>query len=185
MTKIGNLKTIVGPMYAGKTSKILQDILWLNHQNHKVLVLKPQIDDRYSKDSISTHDRLSFPCFSMRDWQNVLDHYNLKSYNYHTVFLDEIQFMCTKQTMEIVHQMLVDGVNVVAAGLNQDSRGQPFETTAMLMAVSDEITLLQSICTVCGKHATKTQRLEKKGDRVTVGSVGIYEPRCLKHWTPQ
>lgn len=158
---------------------------WINHQKHKVLVLKPRIDDRYSDDHIATHDRLSFPCFSMDSWKHVLDNHHLKQYNYHTVFLDEVQFMDTKETMENVHQMLVDGVNVIAAGLNQDSRGEPFETTAMLLAISDEIKLIHSTCTVCGKPATKTQRLEDKGGRFAVGSVGMYEPRCLEHWTPR
>ncbi len=181
----GKLKTITGPMYAGKTSHILQEILWINHCNHNVLVLKPGIDNRYSEDHIATHDQLRFPCFSMRDWDQVLDKYNLKRYNYHTVFLDEVQFMDTKQTLDVVHQMLVDGINVVAAGLNQDSRGQPFETTALLLAVSDEVKLIQSVCSVCGKNGTKTQRIDDVEDRVNVGSVGVYEPRCLDHWTPQ
>jgi thymidine kinase len=130
-------------------------------------------------------NRLSFPCFAMNHWDQALDKYNFKPYNYHTVFLDEVQFMDTNQTVEIVSQMLIDGVNVVAAGLDQDSRGIPFETTAMLLALSDEVTKIQAICTVTGKPATKTQRLVDDGDRVAVGSVGMYEPRCLEHWTPR
>ena len=185
MTKNGKLKTIAGPMYAGKTSGILQEILWIKHCNHKVLVIKPSIDNRYSETQIETHNRLSFPCFSARDWQHILDNHNLKPYNYHTVFLDEVQFMDTTETLHNVNQMLADGVNVIAAGLNQDSRGQPFETTAMLMAVSDEIKLIRAVCNVCGKDATKTQRLADKGGRVAVGSVGLYEPRCLEHWEPK
>lgn len=172
-------------MYAGKTSSLLQEILWIRHCNNSVLVLKPSIDDRYSATHIETHNRLSFPCFAMKDWQHALDNHNFKAYNFHTVFLDEVQFMDTEQTLTNVNQMLADGVNVIAAGLNQDSRGQPFETTAMLLAISDEIKLIQAICTTCGKPATKTQRLEDKGGRVAVGSVGMYEPRCLDHWSPK
>ena len=173
-------------MYAGKTSSILQEILWIRHCNNNVLVLKPDIDDRYSKDHIETHNQLSFPCFAMENWQHALDKYNFKSYNYHTVFLDEVQFMDTKQTIEITMDMLLAGVNVVAAGLDQDSRGQPFETTAMLLALSDEVTKIQAVCTTCGKPATKTQRLtDADATRVAVGSVGMYEPRCIQHWTPK
>ena len=181
----GKLKTIVGPMYAGKTSSILQEILWITHCNSNVLVIKPDIDNRYSNDHIETHNRLSFPCYAMSDWQDVLDKYTLMPYNYNTVFIDEIQFMDTESTLENVKTMLLNGVNVVAAGLNQDSRGTPFETTAKLLALSDEIKLIQAICTVCGKDATKTQRLEDTENRVEVGSVGMYEPRCLDHWKPK
>ncbi len=172
-------------MYAGKTSALLQEILWIKHCKNNVIVLKPEIDTRYSATHIETHNRLSFPCFSMQNWKHVLDNYTLKPYNFHTVFLDEVQFMDTAETLANVNSMLIAGVNVIAAGLNQDSRGQPFETTAMLMAVSDEIKLIQAICTCCGKPASKTQRLEESTDRVAVGSVGMYEPRCLDHWNPK
>jgi thymidine kinase len=179
------LTTVAGPMYAGKTSYILQKILWHNHCNEKVLVIKPGIDNRYSQDHIETHNRLKFPCITMTTWTDVLDKYNLMPYNYHTVFIDEVQFMDTETTLAVVHDMLTNGVNVVAAGLDQDSRGQPFETTAMLLALSDKVDKIQAICTSCGQVATKTQRSEATGDRVAVGSIGMYEPRCLNHWEPK
>jgi len=136
---IGSLTTIAGPMYAGKTSAILQKILWITHQNHKVLVIKPDIDNRYSEDHIETHNQLSFPCFSMKSWQHVLQNHNIQSYNYHTVFVDEVQFMDATDTIANVNEMLYNGINVVAAGLDQDSRGQPFETTALLLALADNV----------------------------------------------
>ena len=44
----GKLETIVGAMFAGKTSELLKRILWAKHQNKKILVLKPVIDNRFS-----------------------------------------------------------------------------------------------------------------------------------------
>lgn len=181
----GKLKTISGPMYAGKTSSILQEILWIKHCNNNVLVIKPDIDDRYSNDHIETHNRLSFPCFSMSSWADVLTKYTLDSKNYNTIVLDEVQFMDTQETIAITKEMLYNGVNVIAAGLDQDSRGHPFETTAMMLALSDEVVKIKAICTTCGMPATKTQRNETtQEDRVAVGSVGMYEPRCFVHWSP-
>ena len=34
----GNLETIVGAMFAGKTSELLKRILWAKHQNKKIIV---------------------------------------------------------------------------------------------------------------------------------------------------
>jgi len=186
MTGHGKLKTISGPMYAGKTSELLREILWVKHCDRSVIVIKPSIDNRYSETHIETHNQLKFPCFAMEDWSHVLDNFNLKPYNYHTVFLDEVQFMDTSETVDNVKQMLHNGVNVVAAGLDQDSKGNPFETTSMLLALSDEIKKIRSVCTVCGKDATKTQRItQTQNNRVAVGSVGMYEPRCIEHWDPK
>ena len=35
----GNLETIVGAMFAGKTSELLKRILWAKHQNKKIMLL--------------------------------------------------------------------------------------------------------------------------------------------------
>ena len=36
----GSLETIVGAMFAGKTSELLKRILWAKHQNKKIVVIK-------------------------------------------------------------------------------------------------------------------------------------------------
>ena len=67
----GHLEVFVGPMYAGKTSNLLQRVLWLNHQNKKILVVKPSKDNRYSEDQIVTHNQLSYPCISVTSLEDV------------------------------------------------------------------------------------------------------------------
>ena len=74
----GNLETIVGAMFAGKTSELLKRILWANHQNKKIVVIKPSIDDRYSESKIITHNDLSHECFSMKSWDDVKKEYKFK-----------------------------------------------------------------------------------------------------------
>ena len=68
----GNLETIVGAMFAGKTSELLKRILWAKHQNKKIIVIKPSIDNRYSNEKIITHNDLSHECFAMTNWEMVL-----------------------------------------------------------------------------------------------------------------
>ena len=67
----GTLETIVGAMFAGKTSELLKRILWAEHQGKRILVIKPIIDNRYSEGLISTHNDLSHECFPMTSWQEV------------------------------------------------------------------------------------------------------------------
>jgi len=77
------------------------------------------------------------------------------------------------------------GIDVVCAGLDQDSRGKPWETSSYLLALADKITKIYGFCNVCGIEATKTYRKIEGGDRTQVGAANIYEPRCLKHWEPR
>ena len=178
----GKLETIVGAMFAGKTSELLKRILWAKHQNKKIIVIKPIIDNRYSQEKIITHNELSHECFSMQSWEHVNNSFVFKNNLVDVVFLDEIQFMNTKQTLENIEIILNDGIDVVCAGLDQDSRGKPWETSSMLLGLSDKIIKIYGFCNVCGMEATKTYRKTEGGDRTQVGAADIYEPRCLKHW---
>ena len=67
----GTLETIVGAMFAGKTSELLKRILWAKHQEKKILVVKPIIDNRYSEKLLITHNNLSHECYSMKNWNDT------------------------------------------------------------------------------------------------------------------
>ena len=181
----GSLETIVGAMFAGKTSELLKRILWAEHQGKKILVIKPKIDNRYSGGLISTHNDLSHECFPMSNWLEVKNKFNLNKNNYDVIFLDEIQFMDSKETISSVEEFLSNGVDVVCSGLDQDSRGKPWETSSLLLGLADKITKIYGFCNVCGIEATKTYRKVEGGERTHVGAADIYEPRCLKHWEPR
>ena len=181
----GKLETIVGAMFAGKTSELLKRILWAKHQNKKILVLKPVIDNRFSDKLIVTHNNLSHECYAMKNWQDACSRFNLEKKFYNLIFLDEIQFMDTKDTVDNVERILNTGTDVICAGLDQDSRGRPWETSSFLLGLSDKIIKIYGFCNVCGMEATKTYRKEEGGERTKVGDSDIYEPRCLKHWTAQ
>jgi len=128
----GSLETIVGAMFAGKTSELLKRILWAKHQNKKIVVIKPSLDNRYSESKIITHNDLSHECFAMQNWNDVNKEYNFKKENFDVVFLDEIQFLDTSETLKNIELILNQGIDVICAGLDQDSRGKPWETSAML-----------------------------------------------------
>ena len=89
----GSLETIVGAMFAGKTSELLKRILWAKHQNKKIVVIKPSLDNRYSESKIITHNDLSHECFAMKDWKDVIKEYSFKKDTIDMVFVDEIQFL--------------------------------------------------------------------------------------------
>ena len=181
----GTLETIVGAMFAGKTSELLKRILWAEHQGKKILVIKPIIDDRYSKGFISTHNDLSHECFPMRSWDEIKKKFDINQKNYNTLFLDEIQFMDSSETIQNVEEFLNNGIDVVCSGLDQDSRGKPWETSSFLLGLADKITKIYGFCNVCGLEATKTYRKVGGGQRTQIGAANIYEPRCLKHWQPR
>lgn len=184
----GHLTVVCGPMYGGKTTELLKRVLWARSgQERDTLVVKPAFDDRYSDTRIMTHDGLSVNAQSITAWKQI----EKKAEFADAIFLDEIQFFegerFTGDIVAIVKDLLTAGKSVVANGLDMDIHGNPFRITALLMAMADEVVKTKSNCSQCGQPATKTYKIteskETKGENaVELGSVGVYEPRCNKHW---
>lgn len=180
----GSVEAIMGPMYAGKTSELMKRILWLNHKGLAISVIKPSVDKRYSSnEEIVTHTKQSYPCINADKLSSVLE--NEKNIlNNNSIFIDEIQFFQVEDVKYFFKIMLERSINIIVSGLDQDSCGIPFESSAYSLAVADNVIKLKSFCSVCGNPATKTYKKHDTGNRIDVASDEIYEARCIKHWKP-
>ena len=59
----GYLEIILGPMFSGKTSRLIEMYSKFYHlSNCDITVVNHIIDDRYSSDHMSTHDQRKIPC---------------------------------------------------------------------------------------------------------------------------
>ena len=179
----GRLTLVCGPMFSGKTTELLKNILWAkNGLGREVAVFKTSFDNRYAEEEIMNHDGLQVKALSIQDWNHNIDGVDM-------VFFDEVQFFTKPQfngdLKEIVHELLLQGIDVMGAGLDMDAEGRPFEVTAYLMAMADEIIKLNSHCSVCGQPAAKTFRKINKNNSgsVQLGGNESYEPRRTKHWS--
>ena len=120
----------------------------------------------------------------MSNWEKALKIFTFNKNEVDMVFLDEIQFMDTHETLKNVDIILNNGIDVVCAGLDQDSRGKPWETSSMLLGLSDKILkFMVFVMSVVLKLLRLTEKL--RGSKNQVGAANIYEPRCLKHWEPR
>lgn len=177
----GKLTLICGPMFSGKTTELLKSILWnKNGLNKNIAVFKTSFDDRYAQEEVMNHDGLEAKALSVKTWKDVSDDIDV-------VFFDEVQFFKNPQfdghLVDIVHDLLSRGIDVVGAGLDMDADGKPFDITAMLLAMADEVIKLTSHCAVCGQPATKTYLKVERTGQVQLGGSESYEPRCTRHWS--
>ena len=73
---------------------------------------------------------------------------------------------------------------MVAAGLAQDFRAEPFGAMPTLLCVAEFVDKLEAVCHRCGGPATLTQRLldgrpaPLDGATVQIGALDSYEARC-------
>jgi len=180
MDKIGQIEVICGPMFAGKTEELIRRVNRLEFAKKKYLVFKPIIDDRYSTNEIVSHSNYRKNSIPINDAKEIMKYYNDEI---DAVIIDEAQFF-ESNVIEIAEYLADQGVRVICAGLDCDFRGVPFPVMAELLARAESITKLTAICNVCGRNATRTQRIidgkpaYEDDPIVLVGAKEAYEARC-------
>lgn len=177
----GTLEVVCGPMFAGKTTELLKKVLWTrNGLNQKVKVFKPSFDNRYSETEIVSHDGLRTTADSISAWVNLSEEWDL-------VVFDEVQFFTdpyfTGDLILIVSNLLSNGTNVLATGLDMDWQGKPFYVTGMLLGMADKVKKLKAVCSISGRPAGKTFKKTGEGNSVELGATDLYEARCNEHWS--
>jgi thymidine kinase len=102
---------------------------------------------------------------------------------YDAVGIDEVQFF-DDGIVGSISALVARGARVVAAGLAQDFRGEPFGSMPTLLCIAEFVDKLEAVCHRCGGPATLTQRLLDGrpapfgGETVQIGALDSYEARC-------
>ncbi|WP_419791298.1 thymidine kinase [Staphylococcus chromogenes] len=179
----GWIECITGSMFSGKSEELIRRLRRGVYAKQKVIVFKPTIDDRYHKEKIVSHNGNAIEAINITEAKEIEQH-DLSDVD--IIGIDEIQFF-DRTVVDIAQDLAKKGYRVITAGLDMDFKGEPFDPVPEMLAVSEHITKLQSVCAVCGASSSRTQRLidgrpAKYDDPIImVGANESYEPRCRAH----
>ena len=176
---LGWVEVITGSMFSGKSEELIRRLRRAQIAKQSVAIFKPQIDDRFSKDHIVSHNEQKIPSIAVTEARDILE----QSQESKVVGIDEGQFF-GPELVEVCEELACDGKRVIVAGLDQDYRGRPFEPMPQILAIAESITKTLAICMRCGNPANRTQRITKDKDRVVVGTMDMYEARCRNCFEP-
>lgn len=164
---------IVGSMFSGKTEELIRRLKRAEIARQKVEIFKPEIDVRFSKTEVVSHDEKSIRSTPVGNSANIL----LLTGNVDVIGIDEAQFF-DKGLVEVAIKLADMGIRVIIAGLDMDFKGKPFGPIPELMAVADHIDKVHAICVRCGNIAQFSHRLSENEQVVLLGEKNIYEPLC-------
>lgn len=183
MKQSGWIEVICGSMFSGKSEELIRRIRRCKFAKQNVLVFKPKLDNRYSKEEVVSHNGSAVLAQPIGHPEEI---YHYISKDVDVVAIDEAQFF-DDSIVDVVQDLADQGYRVILAGLDQDFRGEPFGPMATLLCIAEQVTKLQAVCTVCGSPASRTQRLIDGNPAsyddpvIMVGSQESYEPRCRHH----
>src|SRR5690606_8537048 len=150
----GWIEVIVGSMFSGKSEELIRRLNRARIARQKVLVFKPQIDARYSKQEIASHSGQTHDSIPVTTTAEMLTHI---SDDTQVVGIDEGQFF-DLEIIDAVNKLASEGKRVIIAGLDQDFMGKPFEPMPQLLSIAEFITKTHAICVKCGSTANYSQR---------------------------
>lgn len=183
--KEGYLELNIGPMFSGKSSKLLFKLSCMADQRMKTLYINSSKDVRSTEsqdDNVTTHNS----CYSKLSDKiaqlkvTSLEDVDVSSYDY--IGVDEFQFF--ENGAEAVKRWLNMGKYIIVASLDGDCYRRRFGTVLDLISYANEVTKLNAYCDICRdnykilKKAPFTLRMTNDTSAELVGGVDMYRAAC-------
>ena len=177
LEKQGWIEVICGCMYSGKSEELIRRLKRASIAKQRVDIFKPQIDVRYVKDHIVSHDKNKLKAHLIEDPEEIL----LLAKDSDVVGIDEAQFMGEKLP-KILDTLAYAGKRVIVAGLDLDYRGIPFDPMPKILSIAETVTKTHAICVKCGNPAHYSQRTVEEKEIISIGAQDKYEAVCRLHF---
>lgn len=197
---VGFLEVIVGPMFSGKTSRLLIELARFADTNHSVLYICHSSDVR--TDVVSNTGR--FTCHNsflkcLPDNISFIYAQELKSVNidkYDVVGIDECQFFPDLRDT-VVEWVDAKAKYIIAAGLDGDYRRQNFGQTHLLLPNADVFVKVNGVCMKCLEESRSrgilrsthtlaapfTFRTSSSSETILIGGEEHYKAVCREHYS--
>jgi len=180
-----HLEIVIGPMYSGKTSYLVELYKKFKYIGKKIICLNYIADVRYSSEELSTHDFVKIPCVFVKQladiWEDP-DHPNYAEIrDCDIILINEGQFFADLKRVVLD---MVEGAgqkSVYISGLDGDYCRASFGQILDLIPFCDNVVKKTALCANCrdGTAAPFTHRIAKSREQILIGT-DIYIPLCRK-----
>jgi thymidine kinase len=187
----GYLEIILGSMYSGKTSRLVEIYKQCKFCNISVSVINHSIDNRYDEELLSTHDNVKIHCIKTDKLFDIWNDNDMES-NVELIPKITCKFKVAKSSVilinegqffpdleEFVKKLLLHGKKVYVCGLDGDFERKKFGQILDLIPLCDKVTKLTSLCGICknGTLGIFSKRISCEQIQTVVGSDN-YIPVC-------
>ena len=189
---VGYLELFIGPMFSGKTSKLLEIYKQNIFCKIPIIVINHSSDIRYHKTDLSTHDKIMIPCVQTTHLLDIWNYDNLEDpidedlMNIHfqfreakVVLINEGQFF--PDLIQCIEELLKENKKIFICGLDGDFERKKFGNILDLIPLCDKVTKMTSLCGICkdGTPGIFSLRLTNDKEQFLIGSDN-YIPVCRK-----
>ena len=180
----GNLHLIMGPMYAGKSTKLIEtynNLMKVDSEKSRVIVVTHALETRYSHDKLSSHDRKEVDCIKVTDIQSIIQaccstiNNNIQMAKY--ILIDEAQFF--PDLIKVIELVEKYNKTVYVYGLDGDFKRNKFGTILDLVPYCNTVQKLNGKCSNCDNKSYFSWRISNdRTTQIVVGSSEKYIALC-------
>lgn len=176
-------------MNAGKSTVLLQAAHNYRERGMVPYLMTAQFDNRAGHGRIASRIGIGQDADTYNTDESLFDKISarLNSGPCACIFVDEAHFLSHEQVWDLARAVDDLGIPIMCYGLRVDFRGELFPGSAALLALSDEMREIRTICH-CGKKATMVVRQDaegrvmREGAQVQIGGNESYVSLCRRHW---
>lgn len=175
------LHLIVGPMFSGKTTRLVSLLREAQSRRLNLVAVKPRVDNRYAPRAIVSHDGQRWPAKGVTSAAELIR----MAEGATMIAVDEAQFF-SLEISSALKSLSDGGAAVTVAALDRDFRGERFSTTSAILELATSVEPLTASCGLCGRAAEFSQRLidgapaSVDDPTVVIGGAETYQPRCAR-----
>jgi len=191
------LDVIAGPMFSGKTERLIARLHRAQYARKRVRILKPAHDTRthgaiaaraVAPDG-TTEVTATLSAVMVRDAADFAR--VTRGTDYDVLAVDEAQFFpldmpvrdCLgwfgRAVRDLLRARAKTDLRIIVAGLDMDFTETPFGPMPGLMAMADSVEKLTGVCMLCGSDGGYiSYRMAPGTAQLMVGDAGEYQVRC-------
>lgn len=183
-------------MNAGKTTALLQSSYNYQERGMNTVLYTVKVDLQNNNNNNNTHIKsrigltaISKICHNKTNLFKQISNLHHKQI-IHCVLIDECHFLTRKQVLDLTKVVDVLNIPVLCYGLRTDFQSKLFSGSLWLLAWSDKLIELKTIC-YCGHQANRVLRIDKQGlvikagNKIMIANDNYYISVCRKHFTEQ
>jgi len=165
-----------GPMFGGKTSRMLAALERARYQKKKIVLFKPLLDTRYADAEVKTHCGAAWDAINVSTGEEMIE----ASKGAEIIAVDEAFMIpgCAKVLINLFSQ----GYDIYVSTIQLSSEGKAFEEPMIMFPYATKIEVCPAVCPITGKDAYYTMATTDKSSEIQVGGTEAYEPRCYEEY---
>ena len=176
-------------MNAGKSTALLQTNYGYLEKGMKTILYTSAQDTRYGSSEIVSRIGIKSKAKTFKADDNLFEQTSIAHAKsaIDCVLIDEAQFLTKEQVGQLGRVVDELDITVLAYGIRTDFQGELFEGSQYLLAWSDHLNEIRTVCH-CGRKATMIVRVNeqgeivREGEQIEIGGNERYLSLCRLHF---